>query len=234
MRKIITFILILAVLCSVAYAQGMQGEGAGQAAAQPTLISEQGSDMMAEIQDAELQQTARQIQQKIEQKSTTQIREAVQERAQELQQEIEAMPKKEQEAYKNQNEVRLAVHSLLAIGEALNGNGIGAQVREIARNFNNSIQATIRAEQKIETKSGFARFFTGGDEEAAQELEQEAAQNQQRIQQLEQLKNECECGDDMKALIQEQVQQMQQEQERLQELAQKETKSKGIFGWIWK
>ena len=43
-----------------------------------------------------------------------------------------------------------------------------------------------------------------------------------------------DCADEVKTMLQEQVQTMEQEQTRLQELSQKEQKSKGLFGWIWK
>jgi hypothetical protein len=101
-------------------------------------------------------------------------------------------------------------------------------------NFNNSVQATIRAEEKIQTKSGFARFFSGGDEKSAAEIEAQVTQNRERIQELTQLRDQCQCDEEVKAMMQEQIRNMEQEQTRLQELAQKEKKSKGLFGWIWK
>ena len=156
----------------------------------------------------------------------------VQERKQQMDQEIQGLSEKQQQVYKNQNQVRLAVHSLLAM-EDLTG-GIGQQVSKIARDFDNSVQKTINAEEKIESKGKFARLFTGGDKETAEELEAEATQNQQKIQELKQLKEQCECEEELKQMMQEQIQNMEQEQKRLQELAQKEKQSKGMFGWIWK
>ena len=112
--------------------------------------------------------------------------------------------------------------------------GIGPQVSQIARECNNSVQSTIRLEQRIQNRSGFARFFAGGDQEAGLALQQEVNQSQQRIRQLTQLRDQCPCDEETKALMQEQIQQMQQEQTRLQLLAQRETQSKGMFGWLWK
>jgi hypothetical protein len=135
----------------------------------------------------------------------------------------------QQKVYQNQNQVRLAVHALLSM-ENMTG-GIGKNVSAIAREFNNSVMSTIRAEEKIQTRSGFARFFAGGDETTATELESEVEQNELRIQQLTQLRNECQCDQEVKDLMQEQIQLMQQEQTRLRELAQQEKKSKGLFDW---
>ena len=100
--------------------------------------------------------------------------------------------------------------------------------------FNNSVQATIRAEERIQTRNFILSFFFGGDEQAAGEIEQEVNMNQERIQELTQLMNQCECDNEVKAMLQEQIQNMEQEQNRLQELAQEQKKSKGLLGWLWK
>jgi len=112
--------------------------------------------------------------------------------------------------------------------------GIGPQVSEIAREFNNSVQATIRAKERIQSRNRIIRFFAGGDEEAAQEIEEQVIQNRERIRQLQQLALQCECEEEVRALLQEQIQNMEQEQTRLQQLAQNEKKVKGLFGWLWK
>ena len=176
------------------------------------------------------------VQQQAGQGEMAQVRESVQQRQQqmeqELQQQMAGKSEKVQNVYRNQNQVRLAVHALLEMKEELGG--IGQQVSELAQGFDNSVQATLRAEEKIQTRSGFRRFFAGGDAEAADELEQEVNQNMQRIQEMKQLHADCDCGEEAKAMLQEQIQSMEQEQNRLQELAQQEMKSKGVFGWIWK
>lgn len=164
-------------------------------------------------------------------RNVSELREMIQERKTEMEQEIMNFTETNKNIYQNQNRVRLAVHSLLAM-ENLTG-GIGQNISQIAREFNNSVQATIRAEERIQTRNVIVRFFVGGDEEAAEEIESERNQNQQRIQQLKQLRNECDCDEEIKAMIQEQIQNMEQEQARLQQLAQNEKQSKGLFGWIF-
>ncbi|MFA6089209.1 MAG: hypothetical protein WC755_05065 [Candidatus Woesearchaeota archaeon] len=132
----------------------------------------------------------------------------------------------------NQNQVRLAVHSLLAMENVVGG--IGPQVSEIAKHFNNSVQSTIKAEEKIQTRSAVSRFFAGGDKKAAEDMEKEVNQNMQKLQELKQLKENCNCDEQVKQTMQEQIQNMEKEQTRLKELADKEKKSKGILGWMWK
>jgi hypothetical protein len=158
------------------------------------------------------------------------LHEMVAQRKQAMNQELQALEEHQQLVYQNQNKVRLAVHSLLAM-EGLVG-GIGPQVSQIAEGVNTSVQATIRAEERIQSRSRFVRFFAGGDDEAAQEIGQHVIQNQERIQQLQQLSGECDCDEEVRALLQEHIRNMEQEQTRLQQLAQDELADKGLFGWL--
>jgi hypothetical protein len=158
------------------------------------------------------------------------VRNMIQEREREMNQSLQSLPQWQQNVYQNQNQVILAVHALLAM-ENLTG-GIGHNISQIAREFNNSVQATIRAEERIQTRNQLVKFFMGGDEEAAQEILNVTNMNQLRIQQLKQLRLECNCIEEVKAMIQEQIQNMEQEQTRLQQLAQSEIQNKGLFGWL--
>lgn len=170
------------------------------------------------------------IQQAVE--SVQELQEKAQERAQELQQEVlEIKNKGQQKVLEKQNDVRLAVHNLLAM-ENLTG-GIGKQVSAIAKDFNNSVQKTVEAEEKIESRGFLKRIFFGGDSEAAQALQDEIAQNKEKIQQLLDLDQQARLKEEIKQTLQEQIQILQQEQDRLQERADKELASKGIFGWLF-
>jgi hypothetical protein len=132
---------------------------------------------------------------------------------------------------KVENQVREAVHALLAMKEQLGG--IGPQVSEVAMNFNNSINAAYQNEEKIQKRSAFSRFFMGGDKKAAREMLAETEQTQSKIQELQGLMGQCNCSDETKAMMQEQIQSMVQEQDRLQQKAQDELKSNGLFGWLF-
>jgi bacterioferritin-associated ferredoxin len=111
--------------------------------------------------------------------------------------------------------------------------GIGPQVSDYARQFNNSLQVQLQAEEQIGNRNGIVRFFSGGDAEAAGTLEQETIRNQERIQAMNQLINQCqECDGQVKAMLQEQLQNMETEQTRLLQLAQREKQDRGIFGWF--
>lgn len=163
-------------------------------------------------------------------RTTNELRTMIQEKQQEMNQEVQSFGEKQQKVYQNQNEVRLAVHSLLAMEDLVGG--IGPQVSQIAKDFDNSVQATIQAEERIQNRNMIVRFFAGGDQEAAGEIEREVNQNKLRVQQLKQLREQCDCDEEIKNMFQEQVQNMEQEQNRLQQLAEKEKQAKGIWGWI--
>lgn len=243
-KKIWTTILILLVLSISVFAQqGANDTGItddkGSDVATPTLYAEKQPKLTGDDSNQTKEQTTEQEQtrneaeqEQIRTQQRTEVQNQIQTQKQALDDELKGMSEKEQKVYRNQNTVREAVHALLAM-ENLTG-GIGKNVSAIAREFNNSVQATIRAEERIETRSAFRRFFAGGDHDAAQELEAETQQNQERIQELKKLKDSCDCDEETQNMMQEQIQNMEQEQTRLKSLADKEKKSKGMFGWIWK
>jgi hypothetical protein len=224
MKRIgIAALMMVLVLMSTAVCAEQGGQGAGDGGMpQPELISAEGGE--ADNDTASQGKMAKA-------QTASEVKEMIQERKQEMDQEMQGMGEEKQNVFRNQNQVREAVHALLAM-EGLVG-GIGKQVSEVARNFNNSVQATIRAEEKVQERGAFARFFAGGDHDAADEIEQEVSQNRQRIEQLKQLRLQI-ADPEVQAMYQEQIQLMEKEQARLQELAQKEKQSKGLLGWIWK
>jgi len=239
MKKTIILALVLVLNISIVSIADSQNVGqeqqmqAGQENGQGQQIqmqAEQQTQNQGEETNLMIQQIIQQRMQWEIQK-LDEIKETVQQRKQEINKEIQQMEKSEQKVYQNQNEVRLAVHSLLAMEEVLGG--IGQQVSQIAKEFNNSVQATIKAEERIENRNRLVKFFTGGDEEAAGILEQEMERNEIRIRQLMQLSEQCACGDDVKVVFQEQITKMEQEQNRLEQMAQGEKQAKGIFGWLF-
>jgi hypothetical protein len=211
MKQIITFLIVLILISSIVLAQGQKGQQETQNIGEEENLT---------------------IREQLRARNVTELRQMIQERQQIMNQEIQNLGEGQQNIYQNQNRVRLAVHALLAM-ENLTG-GIGRNVSQIAREFNNSVQATIRAEERIQTRNWLVRFFVGGDEEAAGNMEQEVNRNRERIQELRRLREECDCDEEIRAMLQEQIQNMEQEQNRLQQLAQNEKANKGLFGWLWK
>lgn len=137
-----------------------------------------------------------------------------------------------QQRNKNQNEVRLAVHTLLAM-ENITG-GIGPQVSAIARDFNNSVQSTWQYEDRIQSRNPVSRLLFGGDRAAATDLNNLTVQNENRIRQIEQLMNAADLDSKTRAMLEEQLHTMEQENTRLSQVAATEQQDTGIFGWIGK
>lgn len=240
MKRIIITLFVLTLIIPIVLANGQHGvnqtetgqQQSGQGTGNETGQGQQ-VQTEQEIQNIGEEETLMtQQKEQLRARNTTELKQMIQEKKQEMNQEMQSLGEKQQKVYQNQNRVREAVHALLAM-ENLTG-GIGRNVSQIAREFNNSVQATIRAEERIQTRNMFVRFFAGGDEEAAGEMEQEVNRNQAKIQQLKQLMQECDCDEEVKTMMQEQIQNIEQEQNRLQELAENEKKSKGLFGWLWK
>jgi len=134
----------------------------------------------------------------------------------------------ERDRIKNENEVRIAVTTLLDV-EDLSG-GIGRNVSAIARDFNNSASSVRKIEDRIQSRSSFVRLFFGGDREAARELANQTAENDARIVELRQLINNASLNSEVRATIEDQVRIIQLEQERLQQLSTREQEDRGLFG----
>lgn len=160
------------------------------------------------------------------------LKEQINETAGDLENETASLPPEKQKVWKNQNEVRLAVHTFLALGD-MDG-GIGKNVSAIAREFNNSIATRVQAEEEIQNRSGVLRFFIGGNETAAGILLQNLNQTNEQIREMQRLVENCTCDNETRTLLMDQLQVMEEEQERLRALAENETADGGLFGWIWK
>lgn len=248
MKKTISILILCFILsASVALAQGNSGQdNSNSPAAQQTSVQNQnqeqnqnqnqGENQNQEQEQIQVQNSAGtigiQLQEQVRARNTNELRTMIQAQEQEMNQEIEEMEDEDQQAvFKNQNKVREAVHALLAAEDLVGG--IGQQVSAVAIEFNNSVEKTIQAEERIQKRSGFVKFFLGGDKKAAQEIEQEVNQNQVRLQELKQLHQQCPCLSTVKEIIQAQIQNIEQEQNRLQELALEQINKKGVFSWLF-
>lgn len=145
---------------------------------------------------------------------------------------LENLPGQVREIHRHGFRVSNAVHSLLAMENLIGG--IGEEVSQVARDINKSTEKTIEAEEKIKKRGWFIKIFFGGDEKAVETIQSEVNKNQQRLQKLEQLKQNCNCSEEVRAMMQEKIQEIGQEQERLQQVAQEEKQNKGLLGWLWK
>jgi len=244
MKTIIIALILLIAISPVAFAQGQDdrnvvptpygnGDGSDDMVIAPNPNSGQGTNGNEADNQGEDQSLIIRERLKAKVQNATQLMERINDLEEEYGQEIKNYGQAKKLVFENQNRVRVAVHALLG-AENLTG-GIGKQVSEIAREFNNSVENTTNAEEKIHSRDWFSRFFFGGDEVAAADIEAELEQNKARLQNLTNLLEECtDCDEEVRVMLQEQIQNLNQEQERLGELAKAEKGNKGLFGWLWK
>ncbi len=155
-----------------------------------------------------------------------QVEEMNQTRARELEQERIQLEEKQQEFTQNQDRTKLGAYTISTMLDLIKAD---KNAEEALNQIENSVQNTLRAEEKIRARSKIKTFFVGGDQRSAKDIEQQVNANTLRLQQLNQIKNECECDQSLKSYLNEQIQLMDQEQERLQELAQTEKEKKSLW-----
>ncbi len=157
------------------------------------------------------------------------LQQKIEVRKHQLEQEVASTTEADKNIVENANQVRLAVHTLLASRDLIGG--IGSQVSEIAKQVNDSVATTTNAEAQIQSRGFLARFLFGGDSAAADVISQQVAQNQQRIDDLTKLLGEANVSADIQVVLKAQIAALQDAQARLQALAEKEQKMWGLFSW---
>jgi len=135
-----------------------------------------------------------------------------------------------QNTIRNENTVRAAVHSLLAYGNV--SGGIGSQISVIASGFNNSVNTAYMAEEKIRNRNQLVRILFGGDKSAAETINRQVEENRERIEQFKSEISSCNCSEETKAMLNQQVRILNEENARLNETAGQELSDKGLFGFI--
>ena len=157
------------------------------------------------------------------------LEQSIERRKQELEREVASTTSDTKDILENVNQVRLAVHALLASKDMLGG--IGRQVSQIAQQMNDSVATTTIAESKIQSRGFFSRLLFGGDSTAAETISEEAVKNQGYVQKLTGLLDQVNVPADVQATLEAQIDALQAEQARLQDLAEKEKGRWGIFSW---
>ena len=106
---------------------------------------------------------------------------------------------------------------------------------QLGEQVQTSLASLAEAEEKIQTRSAFKRFFVGGDSEAVEKIKQLVESNQNRITEMKQILTACgaDCDGEVKTELQTQLELVEQEQNRIDAVAQQEQEKKGMFGWMF-
>jgi len=129
----------------------------------------------------------------------------------------------------HQNIMDTFVQNLLQV--ANRENGIGAQIRTIAQEQNQSASTTVQAMEKIQTRSQFKTFLIGNDYKNLGELRSEMVKTQNRLQQLNQIMENTNNASD-KTQLQDQVQTLEQEQTKIESFVKEQDSKFSLFGWF--
>jgi hypothetical protein len=164
--------------------------------------------------------------------NATELHDQIQERARELDRDQMNLSRDRQQLLNQYNNESAFVYILQNQSDQFGS--IGPQLSQYAMQINTSIQVETQAQERIQSRNAVVRFFMGGDEVAAGELQQETLRNRQQIHEMQLLIEQCSCDPQVRLLLQNQLQQMEQQQTELQQRAQQELQDKGLLGWIWK
>ncbi len=139
-------------------------------------------------------------------------------------------PIRSQQTRDNMSEVATRVEEML--NSRIENQGIGEQVKEIAK-AQNQAQAKIESQfQKIEKRTGLMKKIIGPDFKAIKSMEQLMIENQERINELKNLSSQLD--DEENSEIEEMIVSLEQQNLSLREKVSQETESTGMFGWLFK
>lgn len=129
------------------------------------------------------------------------------------------------------SEVAKAVQSMLAVANRTNNPSIGEQIRTIAREQNQAVDSVNKAIDKIQERSGVAKFFIGANYSQMKEVKKIMEQNQERIRELQQIMVKLTNESD-KTEIQSQINVLELQNLNLANQLTEEGKGFTLFGWL--
>lgn len=129
------------------------------------------------------------------------------------------------------SQVSNAVQSMTQLAERIGG--IGQQVKAIAQNQN---QNQVKLEQnieKIQSRSGFSKFFFGPDYGEIKDAQKTLEQNKEQIRQINQLKTQLSNESD-KQQLSEQIKVLEQANQEIEKTISNAQGGFSLFGWVAK
>jgi hypothetical protein len=136
-----------------------------------------------------------------------------------------------QNAEQRRSQVANAVQAMLQVADR-NG-GIGQQVKEIAQNQTQNQEKLEAGLEKVQSRSGIAKFFFGPNYGEINKAKQVLVQNQEQIIQLNQLKAQITNETDAQNLA-EQIQVLEQTNSEIQNSLNQSEKGFSLLGWAFK
>jgi len=135
------------------------------------------------------------------------------------------------QAEQRRSEVANAVQEILQVAEK--DSGIGEQVKIIAQTQTQNQEKLETSLQKVQSRSGFAKFFVGPNYGEINNAKKLLEQNREQIKQLGQIKNQLANQDDQQKLT-EQVQLLEQSNQEIENSLNTLQRGFSLFGWIFR
>lgn len=134
-------------------------------------------------------------------------------------------------AEQRRSQVSSAVYQLLQVADS--DKSIGEQIRVIAQKQNADHEKIEQGLEKIHNRNQFVRFFLGVNYKEVNTAESFIAQNNARIQELQQLKNQTKNVQEQQELTQ-QIMVLQSANDEAEKALQEAQKGFSLFGWAFK
>lgn len=133
------------------------------------------------------------------------------------------------------NMVSSAVEQLIRTAAQMKNEGIGDQIRLVAQTQTKNQDRVGQSIDKVETRSGFAKFFIGANYKELKLAEQTMEENQNQIKELEQIMTQL-TNDADKIAVANQIIVLQQVQLELRDQIKELSSGFSLFGWVnrWK
>lgn len=124
-----------------------------------------------------------------------------------------------------------AVQEMVKVADR--NSGVGEQIKIIAQTQNQNQEQLETSTQKIQTRSGFAKFFIGPDYGEIKKSRKLLEQNKEHIRQLNRLMPQITNQDDQKQIT-EQIQRLEQINQQTETSLNEAQKGFSILGWIFR
>ena len=248
---IISALVVTFSLVGSAYAANTNnGSGAGSQDQQQMQTSDQGEGSQIKVQNNEqlqgedvaganaVTQTQQQTQQQLQDGSEAGNQVQNQNQTQN-QGEVKQLQNSEQQqtqsktgsalSEQRKSQVANAVQEMLRVAER--NDGVGQQIKIIAQNQNQNQEKIEASLQKVQNRSGFAKFFIGANYGEINNAKKILEQSQEQIQQLNQIKNQLSNQGDQQQLV-EQIRTLEQANLQIENSLETDQNGFSLFGWM--
>lgn len=135
-------------------------------------------------------------------------------------------------ASSTQARARIAVEAFIAAQNMFGAQG--QRMSAVAAEMTQAEEHMRQREEALAKRSWLRTMLFGQNQVTVSELRELANQNQNRIQEMSQLLNECsDCDAEAKRVLAEQVRLLEQERERIQQVALDAAERRGLFNFLF-